>query len=132
LLLGGLPLDWLESLDGLLSDELLSDELGELSLEADGDELLSQGQHSPSVITSHLLLSEKCFAIPHVPAGTKSDSSGQSQQQADDTLPAPGPPELPLLDFCAWQMSGQTTPNESWTVNVRLTGRQQPSFHSLS
>ena len=130
-LLGELSLDSLDSLDGLLSDELLSDDPDELSLDPP-DELLSQGQHSPSVMTSHLLLSAKCLAIPHVPAGTKSDSSGQPQQQADDALVPPGPPGLPLLDFCAWQMSGQTTPNESWTVNVRLTGRQQPSFHSLS
>jgi hypothetical protein len=88
---GSLLSDGLLGLAGLSLDGLLPDELGELSLEDDGDELLSQGQHSPKAITSHLLLSAKCLAMPHVPAGTKSDSSGQPQQQGDELAGAGDP-----------------------------------------
>lgn len=110
-----------DELDEELEDEELLDELDELDeelleeLELDDDELDDDEeldeprQGSPSTSTSHLQLSAKCFAAPYVPAGAKS---------------AVSQPQSPLDEVFGRQKSGQTTPSESWTVNVSGTGVQ--------
>ncbi len=86
------------------------DEPDEPEDESDGVELDSSQQPSPSDSTSHLQLSAKCLANPYVPAGTLSAVQHAAPEDA------------------GWQMSGQTTPTASWTVNVSGTGHHFPSL----
>lgn len=84
---------------GLLACEI-PDDTDEGNCEP-GELLLDRAQHpSPNDSTSHWSLSAKCFAMPKVPAGATA-----------------GWPDPSLAS------SGQRTPIESTTLNVRSTGQ---------